>query len=95
MPASLELGGCDAAYVHGDLAGDELHHAVEFIMTIGRLHNSGQSCCAVKRAFVHPDAYNAFVEIATERRESCNRCRCRPWVMNPNDTPDAGSAQAS
>ena len=65
ISSSLELGGCDAAYVHGDLAGDELRHAVEFIMTIGRLHNSGQSCCAVKRSFVHPDAYDAFVEIAT------------------------------
>ena len=28
---------CDAAYVHRDLAGDDLKHAVEFILTIGIL----------------------------------------------------------
>ena len=63
--SSLELGGCDAAYIHCDLHGDALRHATEFILTIGRLHNAGQSCCATKRAIVHPEAYSTFVELAT------------------------------
>ena len=62
---SLELGGCDAAYVHKDLTGDDLKHAVEFMMTIGRLHNSGQSCCATKRCVVHPDAFASFEKLAS------------------------------
>eukprot|EP00418_Pyrodinium_bahamense_P033182 CAMPEP_0179136682 /NCGR_PEP_ID=MMETSP0796-20121207/65147_1 /TAXON_ID=73915 /ORGANISM="Pyrodinium bahamense, Strain pbaha01" /LENGTH=520 /DNA_ID=CAMNT_0020835783 /DNA_START=30 /DNA_END=1592 /DNA_ORIENTATION=+ len=62
---SLELGGCDAAYIHKDLQGDDLKHAVEFITLIGRLHNTGQSCCATKRVVVHPDVLPTFENIAS------------------------------
>ena len=70
---SLELGGADAAYVHGDLRGNDLAHAAEFILTIGRLHNSGQSCCATKRVVVHDDVYDDFVRLAAA---NCARQVC-------------------
>jgi acyl-CoA reductase-like NAD-dependent aldehyde dehydrogenase len=68
---SLELGGCDVAYIHADMGASaaraRLHGAVDFIINIGRMHNSGQSCCATKRLIVHPSAYEATVQRATEQ----------------------------
>ncbi len=60
---SLELGSNDAAYVAQDA---DLDASVESIIRIGRLHNSGQSCCAVKRVFVHESVYDRFVQSATK-----------------------------
>lgn len=62
ISVSLELGGCDAAYVHDDA---DLDAATGFIISIGRLHNTGQSCCATKRTFVHSAVLDAFVAQAT------------------------------
>ncbi|MEE8124128.1 MAG: aldehyde dehydrogenase family protein, partial [Alphaproteobacteria bacterium] len=54
----LELGGKDPAYVRPDVA---LEHAVENLMH-GAFFNSGQSCCAIERIYVHADVYQRFVE---------------------------------
>jgi acyl-CoA reductase-like NAD-dependent aldehyde dehydrogenase len=57
----LELGGKDPAYVRPDA---DLAHAVENVMD-GALFNSGQSCCAIERIYVHAELYNRFVAEAT------------------------------
>lgn len=54
----LELGGKDPAYVRPDA---RLDHAVENLVD-GSFFNSGQSCCAVERIYVHERLYDAFVE---------------------------------
>ncbi|VXC79696.1 Acyl-CoA reductase [Burkholderia sp. 8Y] len=61
--ASLELGSNDAAYVAEDA---DLESAVEWTVRIGRLHNSGQSCCAVKRVFVHESLYERYLGAAAQ-----------------------------
>jgi acyl-CoA reductase-like NAD-dependent aldehyde dehydrogenase len=55
---SLELGGKDPAYVRADA---DLGHAVENLVD-GTMFNSGQSCCAIERIYVHGDVYEEFVE---------------------------------
>ncbi|SEA66472.1 aldehyde dehydrogenase family protein [Paraburkholderia sartisoli] len=60
---TLELGGNDAAYIAEDA---DLAHAVESTVNIGRLHNSGQSCCAVKRVFVHEKHYESYLAAAKD-----------------------------
>jgi acyl-CoA reductase-like NAD-dependent aldehyde dehydrogenase len=54
----LELGGKDPAYVRPDA---NLEHAVENLVD-GSFFNSGQSCCAIERIYVHGDVYNRFVD---------------------------------
>lgn len=61
IECSLELGSSDAAYVAEDA---DLDDAVMWTVKIGRLHNSGQSCCAVKRVYVHERLYDAYLEKA-------------------------------
>ena len=54
----LELGGKDPAYVRPDA---NLGHAVENLVD-GAFFNSGQSCCAIERIYVHERIYDRFVE---------------------------------
>jgi acyl-CoA reductase-like NAD-dependent aldehyde dehydrogenase len=54
----LELGGKDPAYVRPDA---DLDHAIENLAD-GAFFNSGQSCCAIERIYVHEDVYEPFVE---------------------------------
>ncbi|OAG44766.1 hypothetical protein AYO21_00725 [Fonsecaea monophora] len=54
----LELGGKDPAYVRGDV--DDVAWAAEEIVD-GAIFNSGQSCCAIERVYVHADIYDSFV----------------------------------
>ena len=54
----LELGGKDPAYVRPDA---NLAHAVENLVD-GAFFNSGQSCCAIERIYVHEKIYDRFVE---------------------------------
>jgi acyl-CoA reductase-like NAD-dependent aldehyde dehydrogenase len=54
----LELGGKDPAYVRADA---DLGHAVENLVD-GAFFNSGQSCCAVERIYVHRSLYQSFVD---------------------------------
>jgi acyl-CoA reductase-like NAD-dependent aldehyde dehydrogenase len=54
----LELGGKDPAYVRADAP---LAPTVENLVD-GAYFNSGQSCCAVERIYVHRSVYEPFVE---------------------------------
>jgi acyl-CoA reductase-like NAD-dependent aldehyde dehydrogenase len=54
----LELGGKDPAYVRADA---NLDHAVENLVD-GSFFNSGQSCCAIERIYVHQDIHDRFVD---------------------------------
>jgi len=60
---SLELGGSDPTIVLPDA---DLDAAVKNIQ-IGRYWNCGQACLAPKRAFVHAEVYQAFVDRLVER----------------------------
>ncbi len=55
---SLELGGKDPAYVRPDAPLDQ---AIENLVD-GVFFNSGQSCCAVERIYVHQDVWKQFLE---------------------------------
>jgi len=54
---ALELGGKDPAYVRADA---DLRYTVAELVD-GAMFNSGQSCCAVERIYVHESVYNEFV----------------------------------
>lgn len=58
----LELGGKDPGYVRPDA---NLDHAIENLVD-GAFFNSGQSCCAIERIYVHESVYDRFVEGAVE-----------------------------
>lgn len=61
IPASLELGGKDAAIVCADA---DLDRAVPGIAW-GALHNGGQICISVERVYVEDPIYDEFVERLT------------------------------
>jgi acyl-CoA reductase-like NAD-dependent aldehyde dehydrogenase len=65
---TLELGGKDPAYVRADADVD----AAVAGLVDGALYNSGQSCCAVERIYVHEAVWrpflNGFVEAAQRYR---------------------------
>jgi len=54
----LELGGKDPAYVRADAF---LEPTIENLVD-GVFFNSGQSCCAVERIYVHQDVWPKFVD---------------------------------
>ena len=54
----LELGGKDPAYVRADA---DLDYTVANLVD-GSFFNSGQSCCAVERIYVHASIYDEFVQ---------------------------------
>ncbi|KXN81701.1 Succinate-semialdehyde dehydrogenase [NADP(+)] [Leucoagaricus sp. SymC.cos] len=54
---ALELGGKDPAYVRPDA---DLNYTVTELID-GAFFNSGQSCCAVERIYVHETIYDQFV----------------------------------
>ncbi|KAE8354165.1 Aldehyde/histidinol dehydrogenase [Aspergillus coremiiformis] len=56
----LELGGKDPAYVRDDV---DAAWAAEEVVD-GAIFNSGQSCCAIERVYVHRNIYDTFVEEA-------------------------------
>ncbi len=58
----MELGGKDPAYVRADV---NLDHAIANVVD-GAFFNSGQSCCAIERVYVHRDVYDNFVDGAVE-----------------------------
>ncbi|MGH9841517.1 MAG: aldehyde dehydrogenase family protein, partial [Blastocatellia bacterium] len=62
IATGLELGGKDPAYVRPDA---QLNATIENLVD-GAMFNSGQSCCAVERIYVHRDVYDRFVEGAVE-----------------------------
>lgn len=58
IPVGLELGGKDPAYVRPDV---NIGWAAENIVD-GAIFNSGQSCCAIERVYVHEEIYDQFLE---------------------------------
>jgi len=58
IATGLELGGKDPAYVRPDAP---LEATIENLVD-GAYFNAGQSCCAVKRIYVHKDIFNTFVD---------------------------------
>jgi acyl-CoA reductase-like NAD-dependent aldehyde dehydrogenase len=58
----MELGGKDPAYVRSDV---DLEHAIANVVD-GAMFNSGQSCCAIERVYVHRDVYDDFVDGVVE-----------------------------
>jgi acyl-CoA reductase-like NAD-dependent aldehyde dehydrogenase len=56
--ATLELGGKDSAYVAEDA---DLDHAVANLAD-GAFYNAGQSCCGIKRIYVHRRHHAKFLE---------------------------------
>lgn len=58
IATGLELGGKDPAYIRADA---DLAHAAENVMD-GVFFNSGQSCCAIERIYVHHEVYDEFIE---------------------------------
>ncbi len=65
----LELGGKDPAIVLPDCDFDA---TVENLVD-GAFYNSGQSCCAIERIYVHDSLYDRFVEAYVEKT--------RPYVV--------------
>ena len=61
--SGFELGGKDPAYVSFDADIQEASDS----LTSGSFYNSGQSCCAVERIYVHGDVYDDFVAAFSER----------------------------
>jgi acyl-CoA reductase-like NAD-dependent aldehyde dehydrogenase len=63
ISVGLELGGKDPAYVRPDA---NLSHAIENLVD-GAFFNSGQSCCAIERIYVHKEVWDdlldGFVEL--------------------------------
>lgn len=57
VPVGLELGGKDPMYVCEDV--DVRHAAVAGVE--GAFYNTGQSCCAVERIYVHEANYDAYI----------------------------------
>ncbi|KAF8220058.1 ALDH-like protein, partial [Tricholoma matsutake] len=55
---ALELGGKDPAYVRFDA---NLEYTVAELVD-GAFFNSGQSCCAIERIYVHESLYDEFVQ---------------------------------
>jgi acyl-CoA reductase-like NAD-dependent aldehyde dehydrogenase len=58
LGVGLELGGKDPAYVRSEA---DLAHAIENLAD-GAFFNSGQSCCAIERIYVHEAVYDRFVD---------------------------------
>ncbi len=58
IATGLELGGKDPAYVRADAP---LRATIENLVD-GAYFNSGQSCCAVERIYVHRAVFKPFVE---------------------------------
>lgn len=57
IATGLELGGKDPAYVRPDA---QLDATIENLVD-GAMFNSGQSCCAIERIYVHQQVYEKFV----------------------------------
>lgn len=71
---ALELGGNDPAYVHFDA---EIQSTAENLAD-GSFYNSGQSCCAIERIYVHQKIYQDFLNALVT-------CASNYQLGNPSD----------
>ena len=55
---ALELGGCDAAYVHADADVNTVAPA----LLDAAFYNSGQSCCGLQRIYAHSEVLPALID---------------------------------
>lgn len=62
VPCQLELGGKDPLYVMDDV--EDINKIADDVLE-GVVYNSGQSCCAVERVYVHEKIYDAFIAAIT------------------------------
>lgn len=67
VPCQCELGGKDPLYVADDV---EDIKAVAVATADGAFYNNGQSCCAVKRIYVHERVYDAYIKEFIEEVKS-------------------------
>lgn len=58
IPVGLELGGKDPAYAASDVDVAKAAAA----LADGAFYNTGQSCCAVERIYVHQSIFDSFLE---------------------------------
>lgn len=72
----LELGGKDPAYIRADA---DIEHAVATTID-GAFFNSGQSCCAIERIYVHQAVYDEFIQRAVDLT--------RQYVLGRADNPE-------
>ncbi|KIY47673.1 ALDH-like protein [Fistulina hepatica ATCC 64428] len=87
----LELGGKDPAYVRADA---NLEYTVAELMD-GSFFNSGQSCCAIERIYVHESIYPAFVSqfrAATERTYRLGDPRNKETNLGPVISVEAAAS---
>ncbi|KAG6007054.1 hypothetical protein E4U21_006414 [Claviceps maximensis] len=63
---TLELGGNDAAIICPDIHVGDVAKKIAALT----LYNSGQTCIAIKRIFVHSSIYDSFLKCLTEAVES-------------------------
>jgi len=62
MRLQLELGGKDPVYVCEDVDVEKAAHSA----AEGAFYNTGQSCCAVERVYVHASVHERFLEAFAE-----------------------------
>src|SRR5882762_1170579 len=58
VPCQCELGGKDPLYVADDIADIK---SVAAGTADGAFYNTGQSCCAVERIYIHENIYDSYV----------------------------------
>ncbi|NRA46149.1 MAG: aldehyde dehydrogenase family protein [Oligoflexales bacterium] len=70
IPLGFELGGKDPVYVCNDI---DSKRAAEALVD-GSFYNTGQSCCAVERIYVHEAVYGEFIEHFAQQTKSLTIC---------------------
>jgi len=87
LPVVLELGGKDAAYVAEDA---DLAFAVPNVIE-GAFYNAGQSCCGVKRIYVHAKVHSEFLAaaLAAAKGYSPGDPAADATTLGPLATPEA------
>lgn len=87
IPVGLELGGKDPAYVRADA---DLQKAAEAVVD-GACFNSGQSCCAIERAYVHEKVFDEFIQRSVDlmRRYRLGRPDDTQTTLGPLVRPQA------
>jgi acyl-CoA reductase-like NAD-dependent aldehyde dehydrogenase len=85
----LELGGKDPAYVRQDA---NLAHAIENLVD-GAFFNSGQSCCAIERIYVHRKVWSDFLDgfIGLTKQYTLGSPLDQPTTLGPLVRPEAAA----